>query len=156
MLPLLLALLLAAAPAPLRLTSQAFGQPMEIEVRGLPEDAAREAIRQAFVEVADFERLSGIGGLAALNAAAGKGPQPVDPRLLAVLSRAALAVARRVFRLPDSPGGSRLPLLARTQLLAIAAVTDIAINARDGLVLAKDTTDVSNCHAGISSRCCKH
>jgi thiamine biosynthesis lipoprotein ApbE len=88
MLPLLLALLLGAPHAPLRLTSQAFGQPMEIEVRGLPEDEAREAIRQAFAEVADFERLSGVGGLAALNAAAGKGPQPVDPRLLAVLSRA--------------------------------------------------------------------
>src|SRR5438270_2952927 len=88
MLPLLLALLLGASHAPLRLTSQAFGQPMEVEVRDLSEDAAREAIRQAFAEVADFERLSAGGGLAALNAAAGKGPQPADPRLLAVLARA--------------------------------------------------------------------
>jgi Rrf2 family iron-sulfur cluster assembly transcriptional regulator len=62
-------------------------------------------------------------------------PDPCGPR---ILERADLYLARRVFRLPDSPGGSRLPLLARTQLLAIAAVTDIAINARDGLVSAKD------------------
>ncbi len=92
MLSLLFALLLAAPPAaaPLRLTSQAFGRPMEIEVRDLSEDAARESIQQAFAEVADFERLStgAGGGLAALNAGAGKGPQPVEPRLLAVLARA--------------------------------------------------------------------
>jgi Rrf2 family transcriptional regulator, iron-sulfur cluster assembly transcription factor len=31
-----------------------------------------------------------------------------------------------------------LPLLDRKQILAIAAVTDIAINSRDGLVLASD------------------
>jgi thiamine biosynthesis lipoprotein len=87
MLPLLLALLLGApAPspaAPVRLAAQAFGQTMEIEVRDLPPEAAREIIRKALTEVAEAERLA---DLTALNAAAGKGPQPVDPRLLAVLA----------------------------------------------------------------------
>ncbi len=90
MLPLLLALLLGAPSppvAPLRLTSQAFGSPVEIEVRNLPQEAAREAIRKALAEIAEVERLTG-GGLSTLNAAAGKGPQPVDPRLLTVLTRA--------------------------------------------------------------------
>ncbi|HEY0513147.1 MAG TPA: FAD:protein FMN transferase [Thermoanaerobaculia bacterium] len=96
MLPLLLALLLGApaspppAPpvaAPLRLTGKAFGQPVEIEVRDLSGEAARAAIQQALAEVAAVERLTG-PGLAALNAAAGRGPQPVDPRLLLALLRA--------------------------------------------------------------------
>jgi len=87
MLPLLLALLLGApAPspaAPVRLAAQAFGQTLEIEVRDLPPEAAREIIRKALTEVAEAERLA---DLTALNAAAGKGPQPVDPRLLALLA----------------------------------------------------------------------
>jgi thiamine biosynthesis lipoprotein ApbE len=97
MLPWLLALLLGAQapPAsppvlPLRMAAKAFGQPMEIEVRGLPGDAAREAIERAFAEVAEVEGLTaaGGGGLAALNAAAGRGPQTVDARLFAILTRA--------------------------------------------------------------------
>src|SRR5688500_3146291 len=92
MLSLLLALFLAAPPAapspvPLRLTSQAFGNPVEIEVRGLPKETAQEAIQKALAEIAEVERLAG-GGLSALNAMAGKGPQPLDPRLLTVLTRA--------------------------------------------------------------------
>src|SRR5579872_4340295 len=84
----------APSPAPpvppLRMAAKAFGQPMEIEVRGLPTAAAREAIERAFAEVAEIEGLtagSG-GGLAALNAAAGRGPQTVDSRLFTVLTRA--------------------------------------------------------------------
>lgn len=95
MLPLLFALLLAAPTppgAPLRLTSTAFGKPVEIEVRGLAREAAQAAIRKAFAEIAEIERLTDAnrpdGGLAVLNAAAGKGPQPVDPRLLTALARA--------------------------------------------------------------------
>ena len=97
MLPLLLALLLGAplgAPpspaAPLRLTSEAFGKPVEIEVRDLPRETSREIIQKALTEIAEIERLTGAAGsgIAALNAAAGKGPQPVDPRLLAALTRA--------------------------------------------------------------------
>lgn len=89
MLPLVLALLLGApAPsAPVRLTATAFGQPMEIEVRDLPEPAAREAIQQAFSEVVEVERLAS-EGIAALNAAAGQAPQPVDRRLFETLTRA--------------------------------------------------------------------
>jgi thiamine biosynthesis lipoprotein ApbE len=73
---------------PLRMASKAFGQPMEIEVRGLAAGAAREAIERAFAEVAEIEGLTG-AGLAALNAAAGRGPQTVDSRLFAILTRAA-------------------------------------------------------------------
>jgi len=91
MIPLLLALLLGAAvPAPavpLRLTGQAFGQPVEVEVRDLPEPAAREAAGQALAEIAGIERLAS-EGLTALNAAAGQGPQALDPRLFAALTRA--------------------------------------------------------------------
>jgi thiamine biosynthesis lipoprotein ApbE len=97
MFPWLFALLLGAQappasppPVPLRLASKAFGQPMEIEVRGLATGAAREAIERAFAEVAEIEGLTGSGGgLAALNAAAGRGPQTVDSRLFAILTRAA-------------------------------------------------------------------
>lgn len=99
MLPLLLALFLGAAPAapqapvqPLRLAGQALGRSMEVEVRDLPRAAAEAAIRAAFAEAAEMEKLADPvrpeGGLAVLNAAAGKGPQPVDARLLAALDRA--------------------------------------------------------------------
>jgi FAD:protein FMN transferase len=92
----LLTLLLGAPPAPatppLRLADKAFGRPAEIEVRDLPPEAAREAIRRAFTAIAETERLTDAthpeGGLAALNAAAGRGPQKLDPRLLAMLGRA--------------------------------------------------------------------
>ena len=89
MLPLLFALLLEAPipAAPLRLTSTAFGQPVTIEVRDLPEPAAREAIQQALSEVSEVERLAS-DGLAALNAAAGQAPQAVDRRLFDLLTRA--------------------------------------------------------------------
>jgi FAD:protein FMN transferase len=97
MLPCVLAFLLAA-PLPvsealtLRQADKAFGRPAEIEVRDLPPDAAREAIRRAFTEIAETERLTDAtrpdGGLAALNAAAGRGPQKPDSRLLAMLGRA--------------------------------------------------------------------
>src|SRR5436309_6490521 len=79
-------------PSPQRLADKAFGRPAEIEVRDLPPEAAREAIRRAFTAVVETERLADAtrpdGGLAALNAAAGKGPQKPDPRLLAMLGRA--------------------------------------------------------------------
>jgi thiamine biosynthesis lipoprotein len=69
MLPLLLAVFL--------------GAPVQIEARGLPP----EAVQKAMAEIAEVEKLTS-DGIAALNAAAGKGPQPVDPRLFAALSRA--------------------------------------------------------------------
>jgi FAD:protein FMN transferase len=93
MLPFLLALLVGAqapaapAPQPVRQTSQAFGQTVEVEVRGLPSEAAGEAVRKALASVSEMERLIE-GGTAALSAAAGKGPQPADPRLLDLLARA--------------------------------------------------------------------
>jgi thiamine biosynthesis lipoprotein ApbE len=91
MLLLLLALSLGAPapplPLPVRQSAEAFGKPLDIEVRGLPAEEAREAIARAIAEVVAFQRLADTG-VAALNAAAGKGPQPVDPRILALLTRA--------------------------------------------------------------------
>ena len=95
---LLLALLLGppgAAPlpsaSPIRLTHTAFGKPSEIEVRDLAPEVAREVIHRAFAEIADAERFTdpsrAEGGLGALNAAAGQGPQPVEAGLLAALAR---------------------------------------------------------------------
>jgi thiamine biosynthesis lipoprotein len=91
MLPLLLALwavvpLPVPAP-PIRQSAQVFGKPMDVEVRDLPPESAREAIQQAIAGAVELQRLTE-AGVAALNAAAGKGPQPVDPQLLAVLARA--------------------------------------------------------------------
>lgn len=80
---------------PVRVSAAAFGSPVEIEVRDLPADTARLAIQQALAEMAAVERLTDLedpagtsAGLAALNAAAGRGPQPVDARLLPALGRA--------------------------------------------------------------------
>jgi FAD:protein FMN transferase len=104
MLPLFLVLLTGAiavpapppsATRPVRVSATAFRHPVEIEVRDLPPETARQAIDAALAEAAEVERLAdpdgdaqAAGGLAALNAAAGKGPQPVDPRLLPALSKA--------------------------------------------------------------------
>jgi len=104
MLHLLLALLIGgpADPvpavsdtAPLRLAAPAFGQTVEIEVRDLPRDASRAAIQAALAEIAEIERLTDpeapsgatTGSIAALNAQAGAGPSPVDPRLVPALIR---------------------------------------------------------------------
>lgn len=78
---------------PVRIASTAFGRRLEIEVRDLPRDAARDAIQAALDEVSATEKLlrpdaSGVaGGVGALNAAAGHGPQPVDPNLMPLLVR---------------------------------------------------------------------
>jgi thiamine biosynthesis lipoprotein ApbE len=100
---LLAALLPAAAPAappPVHADGSAFGLPVAIEVRDLPADTARAAVAAALREVAVLERETDpespagpakpiAGTLAALNAAAGRGPQPIEPHLFQVLSRAA-------------------------------------------------------------------
>lgn len=78
---------------PVRIAAVAFGHPVEVEVRDLPRDQARAAIETALAEVAELERLTrtatpDAGGLGALNAAAGTGPQPVNPKLMPLLVRA--------------------------------------------------------------------
>jgi thiamine biosynthesis lipoprotein len=95
---LILALLLLAAPAPtpatapVRFSAPAFGSQVEVEVRGLPRVAAEAAIQEALAEVAALERTTDPAlpgsGVAALNAAAGAGPQAVDPKLSKLLARA--------------------------------------------------------------------
>lgn len=119
---------------------------MEVEVRDLSAEAAREAIRQTFAEVADFERLAG-AGLAALNTAAGKGPQPVDPRLLAVLTRAESfcewsdgahgPLGRDLYTMwglrapvPDAPEPDRL-----AQAAGLAACNRLALDPQRGTAL---------------------
>lgn len=77
----------ASAPEvrPVRIAAEAFGKPVEIEVRDLLGDSARAAIQAALTEIAEIERLTNPD---VLNAAAGKGPQPVDARLMPLLVRA--------------------------------------------------------------------
>ncbi|HEY6321624.1 MAG TPA: FAD:protein FMN transferase [Thermoanaerobaculia bacterium] len=86
----------AASPGapihPLRASAAAFGGTLDVEIRDLPRAAAEGAIQAAVAEAGEVERLTdpsrADGELAALNAAAGKGPRRVDPRLYAALARA--------------------------------------------------------------------
>ncbi|MES1241024.1 MAG: FAD:protein FMN transferase [Acidobacteriota bacterium] len=79
---------------PVRIASTAFGRRLEIEVRDLPRDTAKAAIQAALDEVSATERLlrpdasEPAGGVGSLNATAGHGPQPVDPKLMPLLVRA--------------------------------------------------------------------
>ena len=77
---------------PSRATGTAFGGTLEVEIRDLPRAAAEGAIQAAVAEAGEVERMTDPtrpdGELAALNAAAGKGPRHVDPRLYATLARA--------------------------------------------------------------------
>jgi thiamine biosynthesis lipoprotein len=82
---------------PIRVSATAFHHPVEIEVRDLTAEAARPAIQAALAEIDEIERLTdpdgsplgaGATGIAALNAAAGKGPQTMDARLIPALNRA--------------------------------------------------------------------
>jgi len=101
---LLIALLLLALPAPAAHSSSGiasepvrrfatfFGERMEVEARGLSRGEAEAAVEAALREVAVVERMTDPGaaggGIAALNAAAGAGPRPVEPALLQLLARA--------------------------------------------------------------------
>jgi thiamine biosynthesis lipoprotein len=79
---------------PVRVASVAFGSPVEIEVRDLPGEKARNAIESALSEVAEVERLTRpdstdpAGGIGYLNTKVGQGPQALDPRLMPLLVRA--------------------------------------------------------------------
>jgi thiamine biosynthesis lipoprotein len=77
---------------PLRASAAAFGGTLDVEIRDLPRAAAEAAIQAAVAEAGEMERMTDPGRpdgeLAALNAAAGKGPRRVDPRLYAALARA--------------------------------------------------------------------
>jgi len=100
---LLLALLLAAPAltmcAPVHVEGRAYGLAVTIDLRDLSPAAARADAAAALREIAVFERETEpappaggtpiAGTLAALNAAAGKGPQRIEPRLFALLSRTA-------------------------------------------------------------------
>jgi FAD:protein FMN transferase len=89
--PAALPLPAARADHPLRASAQAFGAPLLVEVRDLPRERAVAALDAAVSEVAALERMTDLNRpgseIAALNAAAGKEPRQVDPRLFAVLAR---------------------------------------------------------------------
>lgn len=75
------------------MAAEAFGQAMEIEVRGLPQDQARTAIEAAMEEILEIEALSRVNGdaeqgIARLNGAARGQAVSLDRRILALLSRA--------------------------------------------------------------------
>ena len=70
---------------PVRVAATAFGRPAEIEVRDLPRETARTAIQAALDAIAEAERLT---RLDSLNAAAGQGPQAIDPKIMPLLVRA--------------------------------------------------------------------
>jgi thiamine biosynthesis lipoprotein len=76
----------------LRADIPAFGVTLAIEVRDLSAGAANAAIQAAVTEVREVERLTdgsrAGSAVAMLNAAAGKGPQRIDPRLFETLVRA--------------------------------------------------------------------
>lgn len=83
--------LAAGTGEPLRISAQAFGETVAIEVRDLPRPQAEAAVRAALEEILEVEALTdpgaaAEGGLATV--AAGGGPQRVDPRLAALLTRA--------------------------------------------------------------------
>ena len=87
--PFLLALSAGLAPIPraqaepVRLSAAAFGATAEVEVRGLPREAAQAAARKALREIFDLSQLLDpssrlAGGVGELNAAAGQ-QQPLVP-----------------------------------------------------------------------------
>jgi thiamine biosynthesis lipoprotein ApbE len=109
MLPLLIALFIAIpiaapiAPVPatvpptspsLRLETTAFGLSAEIEILGAASESEvlRPALHAAVAEISELEHLADAAradsAVLVLNAAAGKGPQPVAPPLLALLAKA--------------------------------------------------------------------
>lgn len=104
MLPLLIAFLIAApiaTPVPatssspsLRLETTAFGLSAEIEILGAASDSEtlRPALHAAVAGISEVEHLADAArpdsAVLVLNAAAGQGPQPVAPPLLALLAKA--------------------------------------------------------------------
>jgi len=84
----------AAERAVRRATGRAFGEAVRIDAVAPSGAAAEEALRSAFAEIREVERLADpdgapADGLGALNRAAGGDPVPLDPRLAALLERAA-------------------------------------------------------------------
>lgn len=80
----------AQSAEPVRMSVRAFDTDVEIEVRDLPRSQAEPAIREALGEVHQLALLADPqqqvdGGLGFLNAAAGAGPQIVDPRIANML-----------------------------------------------------------------------
>ena len=132
-----LALLFAASPSaaePVRMAADAFGTEAEIEIRGLPEEAAKAAALEALREIYEISQLTDPsgdlpGGLGALNAVARDDPRSLDPRAADVLRRglqyclwsngAHGPLGGEIYRLWDQ--GSKLPEPAELRDAVIAA-----------------------------------
>ncbi len=84
---LLTTLLLATPPAGWRARAEVFGEPAQVELRGLAADAAEIALRAAMDELAAAET-EAVGLTVRLNAAAGEDPVTLDEPALAMLGRA--------------------------------------------------------------------
>ena len=81
-----------SAAEPVRLSSVAFGTVAQIEVRGLQQEAATTAARDALKEIFDLSQLfdpagEQPGGLGTLNAAVGDGPLKLEQRAGDLLRR---------------------------------------------------------------------
>lgn len=79
-------------PLPLRMTIPAFGTDAEVEIRDLPQGAGEEAATAALHEIFELAALAdpdgdAPGGVGALNRAAGKEAQTLDPRVADMLLR---------------------------------------------------------------------
>ncbi len=78
---------------PVRLSMPAFGDEAAVEVHDMNRNRARSAADMALRELYEISRLvdpdgDAPGGIGVVNAAAGQGPQPLDPRLEPLLRRA--------------------------------------------------------------------
>lgn len=129
---------LPSRPGPRRATATVFDDALTIEVRDAPQTRADAALRAAFTEIQEIEALvdpdgdpAAGGNLAALNAADGAAPLPVDHRLADLLQRALTfcvwsdrahgPLGGRLYALwglrrnaPGRPGGERLGEAARS------------------------------------------
>lgn len=111
----------AQASEPVRLTLRAFDTDIEIEVRDLARSQAEPAIREALGEIHQLAVLTDpdaqvAGGIGFLNAAAGAGPQSLDPKVTDLLlsasryclwsSNAHGPLGGGLYNLWDAPSGA--------------------------------------------------
>lgn len=149
--------LAAAQPAALSLAEKdlsAFGQPVAIKVLGLAPEAAARALSEAELALARTEALfdpegKSAGSVGRLNAAAGGGPQPVDPAVLDALARtlgfcswsdgSSSPLAGELYRL----WGLRTPAAALPIPADLAAAAESAACDRLRLDPAKGTAELA-------------
>jgi thiamine biosynthesis lipoprotein len=148
----------------MRATGRGFGEPIVMEVRDLPREAASAALAAALAEAAEVERMTdpadAASELARLNEAAGKGPRQVDMRLLVAVGRAlnfciwsegkegplASDLYRLWGRVPEAPRAEPPPPGPLGQAVVAAACQHLTVDADRQMVTleagsALDLTD---------------